>query len=177
MHLDRSVEIAELSFAYDEALRAQRSALNTLRSSGVITEETFSQLVAEVDSALTNQEIGYGELLSIRSAGQPEVTHLICAVVKEDEVRDAMRMLNILGIPTTRLLTTLDAGNAPRTTLMMGVEEPQIDEVVGAILSCCQEPPEFTSPFAKLIPGGIGKETTIHGMIVYVIEVAHYEEF
>lgn len=46
----------ELESAQRELLRAQRSALMGLRRDGIISEETFEKLVAEVDADLTGRE-------------------------------------------------------------------------------------------------------------------------
>jgi CPA1 family monovalent cation:H+ antiporter len=46
------VEAEELDTAYRESLRAQRAALTGLLRDGIISEETYSQLVGEVDDAL-----------------------------------------------------------------------------------------------------------------------------
>lgn len=46
------VEAEELDTAYREALRAQRTALAGLLRDGIITEETYSLLIGEVDEAL-----------------------------------------------------------------------------------------------------------------------------
>ncbi len=45
----------ELDTAYREALRAQRTALIGLLRDGVISEETYSLLVGEVDEALMDE--------------------------------------------------------------------------------------------------------------------------
>jgi CPA1 family monovalent cation:H+ antiporter len=49
------VEAEELDTAYREALRAQRTALTGLLRDGVITEESYSQLIGEVDEALMHK--------------------------------------------------------------------------------------------------------------------------
>jgi ribosomal protein L19E len=49
------VEAEELDTAYREALRAQRTALTGLLRDGVIAEETYSQLIGEVDEALMHK--------------------------------------------------------------------------------------------------------------------------
>jgi CPA1 family monovalent cation:H+ antiporter len=48
------VEAEELDTAYREALRAQRIALTGLLRDGVITDETYSQLIGEVDEVLVD---------------------------------------------------------------------------------------------------------------------------
>lgn len=52
MTSEPDVEAEELDTAYREALRAQRTALTGLLRDGVITEETYSKLVGEVDETL-----------------------------------------------------------------------------------------------------------------------------
>jgi CPA1 family monovalent cation:H+ antiporter len=49
------VEAEELDTAYREALRAQRTALTSLLRDGVITEETYSHLIGEVDESLMDK--------------------------------------------------------------------------------------------------------------------------
>ena len=50
------IEAGELDTARREALRAQRSALLGLRHDGVISEEVYTALAAEVDAALVEEE-------------------------------------------------------------------------------------------------------------------------
>ncbi len=52
MTSEPDVEAEELDTAYREALRAQRTALTGLLRDGVITEDTYSQLIGEVDETL-----------------------------------------------------------------------------------------------------------------------------
>jgi CPA1 family monovalent cation:H+ antiporter len=54
MTSDPEVEAEELDTAYREALRAQRTALSGLLHDGIITEDTYSKLVGEVDHSLTS---------------------------------------------------------------------------------------------------------------------------
>jgi hypothetical protein len=55
MTSEPEVEAEELDTAYREALRAQRTALTGLLHDGVITDETYSRLVSEVDEALMDE--------------------------------------------------------------------------------------------------------------------------
>ena len=174
---NRSVEVAELSQAYEEALRAQRSAYNRLFTAGVISHDSFYHLLAEVDSALLNKEVSYEDLMIKRSPEMPPITHLITAVIKEDDVSAAMTLLNIMGIHTTRLESITGDRKQRYLTLMMGVEEEQINEVTSSLINCCSEPPEFTSPLRYLLPGQKTREYGVDNTSVYVIKIDHYEEF
>jgi hypothetical protein len=63
MKSDPAVEAEELDTARREALRAQRSALRGLLRDGVITEENYSLLVGEVDTALMDENLSWPENL------------------------------------------------------------------------------------------------------------------
>jgi monovalent cation:H+ antiporter, CPA1 family len=56
MTSEPEVEAEEFDTAYREALRAQRTALSGLLHDGVITEQTYSQLIGEVDEALMDKK-------------------------------------------------------------------------------------------------------------------------
>ncbi len=55
MTSEPDVEAEELDTAYREALRAQRAALTSLLRDGVITDETYSRLIGEVDESLMDE--------------------------------------------------------------------------------------------------------------------------
>jgi len=57
MKSDPAVEAEELDTARREALRAQRSALRGLLRDGVISEDSYSLLVGEVDAALMEENL------------------------------------------------------------------------------------------------------------------------
>ena len=99
---DPAVEAEELDTAHREALRAQRSALTGLLRDGVISEETYSQLVGEVDAALTEQNYNWPELLRYGSSIS-SVNHLIAAVIQEVDLESALMSLSKLGFSVARL--------------------------------------------------------------------------
>jgi len=51
------LEAEELDTAYREALRAQRSALLGLRHDGVISNDVFDELAAEIDATLGEDQL------------------------------------------------------------------------------------------------------------------------
>jgi hypothetical protein len=55
MTSEPQVEAEEFDTAYREALRAQRIALTSLLLDGVITDEIYTTLIAEVDEALMDE--------------------------------------------------------------------------------------------------------------------------
>jgi CPA1 family monovalent cation:H+ antiporter len=61
MKSDPAVEAEELDTARREALRAQRSALRGLLRDGVISEDSYSLLVGEVDALLMEENLSWPE--------------------------------------------------------------------------------------------------------------------
>jgi len=177
LNRDRNLEVAELSNAYQEALRAQRSAYHNLLASGVISEESFSHLVAEVDNALLNQQVNYGDLLLLRSPDLPPVTHMVAAVIQEDDLEATLSMMNILGIPTTRLESTQEGSKERYMTLLMGVDQEQMKEVINSLISCCSEPVKSAPPLLSLLPNNSSNKVEIGESLIYTIKVERYEEF
>ena len=177
LHENRSVEVAEFGLAYEEALRAQRSTYNRLLSNGALSDDTFSQLVSEVDNALLNREFSYGDFLVHRTEGAPPITHLLTATVNENDLGNTLTTLNILGIPTTQHDSTSGNSGHPVTTLMMGVEKSQLEEVAQAIMSCCIVEPTFESPFLKLLGSKNEEEIILNGTSIFAIQIEKYEEF
>jgi len=177
MHSDRSVEVAELDKAFQEMLRTQRSTYNNLLSTGTINEDTFTLLVNEVDAALLNQDLSYGDLLIRRTKDQPPIKKLIFASVAESDMYETLHMMSIMGIPTTRLASHLGPNGHPSITLLIGVEEEQVEDVVETIIKCCEQTPTFRRGLFNLLPGGQPEEEIIiNNSNVYVFNVEHYEE-
>jgi Na+:H+ antiporter len=57
LRADPALEAKEMDTARRELLHAQKSALLGLRNDGIITEEVFDKLIAEVDTILVNPEL------------------------------------------------------------------------------------------------------------------------
>lgn len=90
---------------------------------------------------------------------------------------ETLHMMSIMGIPTTRLTSHLGPSGKPSITLLMGVEENQIEMVVDTIIDCCEEPPKFSRGLFNLLPAGdTQEEFRINNSHVYVFNVEHYEE-
>ncbi len=176
MHSDRSVEVAELDNAFQEVLRTQRSTYNDLLTAGSINEDTFTRLVSEVDSALLNQDISYGDLLLRRTKDQPPIKKLIFASIDASDAYETLHMMSIMGIPTTKLASHMGSDGLPSITLLMGVEESQVDQVVESIAESAEEVPENRRSLFNLFPTRDVEEVRVNNASVYVFNVEHYEE-
>ncbi len=174
---NRKVEVAEFGIAFEEALRAQRSTYNRLLANGALTDDTFAQLVSEVDHAMLNREFSYGDFLVQRTEGAPPISHLLTATVNENDLGNTLTTLNILGVPTTQLNSTSGNNGQQLTTLIMAVEKDQLEEVSQAIISCCIVEPTFESPISKLLGSKNEKEIILNGTSIFAIPIENYEEF
>jgi Na+:H+ antiporter len=173
-----TVEAEELDTAHREGLRAQRSALIGLLRDGVISEETYSQLVGEVDSALTEQNYNWPELLRIGTSHVP-ITHLMAAVIQEADLENALGSLNKLGFSVARLPSTGGFLSRKNATLLIGVQEGREEAAVKALKTSCQRRVEFiSSPLrGTAFPMPAPTQVTVGGATVFMFEVESYDEF
>ena len=110
---DPTVEAEELDNARHEALRAQRSALMGLLRDHVISEETYSQLVGEVDAALTEDGLSWPDLLRSSAAPSAPITKLMVAVIQKQDEESATNVLTNLGFPLDHLPSS---GGIPKSS-------------------------------------------------------------
>jgi CPA1 family monovalent cation:H+ antiporter len=176
MHSNRSLEVAEINSTFEEILRTQRSAYNSLLGSGSISEEIFTELVNEIDFALMNQDLSIGDIVLRRSPEMEPIKKMIFATIQQSDLQDTMKMLSLMSIPTSPLVSERGADGKSIVTLMMGIEENQLDEVVEAIATCCAEPPSFRRGLFNFFQKQPDQEVEIQDNRVYVFDIEHFEE-
>ncbi|HEY3314142.1 MAG TPA: cyclic-di-AMP receptor [Bacillota bacterium] len=106
---------------------------------------------------------------------------LVVAVVQD---KDAARLLESLvekGFRATKLASTggfLKEGN---TTLLLGVDDPQIDEVAGIIKRVCQSREQLVTPLTPVggpvdsyVPYPV--EVLVGGAAIFVLNVERFEK-
>ena len=175
---DPTVEAEELDTAHREALRAQRSALTGLLRDGVISEETYSQLVGEVDSALTEQSYNWPELLRFGHVVSP-ISRLMAAVIQEADLENALASLSKLGFSVARLSSTGGFLSRKNVTLLIGVQTGREEAAVKALKNSCRQRVEFVSSPLRgaTFPMPMPTQVTVGGATVFMFEVESYEEF
>ncbi len=164
MKIDPSVEAEEFDTAWREALRAQRSAFRSLLMDGVITEDTFSILIGEVDSALTNSE-EYTTLYESIPAEQ-----LMTVFIEEQDAESAVNALNKAGVSVTRLPSTGGFLKRKITTLLLGIPSNDKDAVIKALKASCQKRSGFFHPTIDDLSVDIGRAT------IFSFDIERYEE-
>ena len=178
LHSDPSVEVAELDNAWREGLRAQRSVLNNLLTDGVISEQTYSELLEDIDAALIDRETSWAEIILSRLGDRPPVTKLIAAVLQPQDVENVVSSLTVSGVPVTRLPSTGGFLRKRNVTLLIGLMDGQEEDVLDVIKANCKQRVEYIStpfedsqfPIPATIPIQIG------GATIFAFKVERYEE-
>jgi Na+:H+ antiporter len=171
------MEVEQLIAARRESLRAQRSTLAGLRRDGVISEDTYEELVAEIDLALDSEVETWAAGVMMRRDA-PDVRHLLLAIVQDRDLESAVSALAIRSIPSTRLQST--GGFLRRTNhlLMVGIPEGRLEHAIEALEQACRSRIEYmSSPAGALpIPLPMPVQVEVKGATLLAFEVERYEE-
>jgi CPA1 family monovalent cation:H+ antiporter len=179
MTSDPSVEAEELDTARREALRAQRAALIGLVRDGVISEEVFSELVAEVDEAILSDSVLWPALTRNGSVPRLPVRRLMTAIIQESDFEAVNRALHQQGFVVAHLPSTggfLSRGNV---TVLVGLPEGGEEAVISIFReNCCQRVEYIAAPIPEM--SGVMPEpipVTVGGATIFTFEVEAWEEF
>lgn len=173
------LEAEEMDTALRETMQAQRSTLSTLLNDGVISDETYIQLVTEVDAALTSTDLNWPEFLRQQSTLHKPVTRVLTAIIQEQDLENALSSLTKLGFYVTHLPSKGGFLARQSITLVIGIAEGQEKIAFEALRSSCKKRVEYvTSPFAAgplPLPDPI--PVNVGGATIFVFEVERYEQF
>ncbi|MCJ7823746.1 MAG: cyclic-di-AMP receptor, partial [Anaerolineales bacterium] len=178
LHLAPELEAGELITARRESLRAQRNTLSTLRSDGVIGQETYEQLVAEVDIALdTTAEQWSRQVFEERF--EDDICQLMMVVIQDRDLETVSNMLTSREIPTTRIQSMGGFLRQKNHLLLVGIPEGKLDQAMEALKSAGRSKIEYvTSP--KGLPGVMFGEplpVEVKGATVFVFDIDKCEVF
>jgi uncharacterized protein YaaQ len=176
---DPSVEAKELDTTRREALRAQRSALTGLLNTGVISEDTYGQLVSEVDAALTEQQFGWPELIGSNHLQRLRINRLMVVVVQEQDVESTISALTKLGISITALPSSGAYLGRRNTTLLIGLATGQERAIVRSLQASCRRRVEYVmTPLEAGIPVLTPPmPVDVGGATIFTFEVERFEIF
>jgi uncharacterized protein YaaQ len=174
-----NLEAEELDTARREALRAQRSTLNSLRRDGVISGEIYEQLVSEVDAALENKQVGWPELIDAYRFQQGPINRMMVVVIQEQDLENALSALNQLGYATTWLPTTGGFLGKRNTTLLIGFSDGHEEAVYQALNNSCRKRVQYqtTSPTGIPTIPSTPIPVNVGGATIFVFEVERFEVF
>lgn len=172
------LEAGELITARRESLRAQRNTLSTLRTDGVIGQETFEQLVAEVDIALDISADQWSRQIFDERI-EDEICQLMMVVIQDRDLETVSNALSSRSIPTTRIQSMGGFLRRRNHLLLIGLPEGKLDQAMEALNSAGRSKIEYvTSP--KGMPGVVLGEPLrleIKGATVFVFDIDRCEVF
>ena len=163
------VEIKELESAMQEALKFERSALRTLLRDGNISEETFTELVHEVDSALTENQTDLIQLLRLRTSRN--IQYLMTIVIQEKDLENITSLLQPYEYPLTHIASTGGFLGRKNATLMIGVPAGKRGEIKSLIKNASKV------RLKSLPEGSTDKPDIAHdGATIFSLDIERYEE-
>ena len=170
---DAAIEAQELTTARTEALRAERASLSRLQREGMISDETFEEIGAEIDLALSALP---EDLSETAMAGRP-AAHLLAAVIDDRDLESALAVLTAHGLQATRIQSTGVFLRRPRHLLLVGVPEGGLRRTIEALARVCHSRVEYLpSPIPGFpVPEGPPVQVQIHGATVFAFHVERHE--
>jgi len=176
---DPAMEAEELDTARREVLRAQRGALTGLLRDGVVSEETFSQLVGEVDAALNEEYLPWPELLREGQATSLKVSRLMTAVIRDWDLENALGALTHLGFAVDHFPSAGGFLNRSNVTLMIGLPSGREEAAIKALKRATSGHVVFpeSGDGDTAIPLPAGTPVRVGGATIFTFDLDSYEEF
>jgi len=153
LHESPYLEVEEMVAARREMLRAQRSMLSNMRTSGALSQEIYEELVAEVDTALRSDEEAWAPYAGQTGEGE-DICHLLMAVVQARDLESASNALAIRGVRVTRIESRGGFLRTRNHVLLMGIPRGRLPATLEALESSCRQRVEYL----PLPAGEEGKE-------------------
>lgn len=103
---------------------------------------------------------------------------LIFAVVNNDDAGVVTRSLTKSGFSSTRLATTGGFLMAKNVTLMIGVDQEKVAEVLDIIKQHCHSRTQIISATAGMtrdFPAGMPVEVNVGGATIFVVDVEQFQ--
>jgi CPA1 family monovalent cation:H+ antiporter len=168
------LEAEEMETSRREMLRAQRSMLGNLRTSGTISEETFDELVTEIDQALTADREAWGEYAP-QAVAEEDICQLLFVVVQSRDLESASNALAIRGIQVTRIQSMGGYLRKQNHVLMLGIGKGRLHDALETLERVCQERVEYVFPMDLGQESGGQIPVSIKGSITFVLDVERCE--
>jgi uncharacterized protein YaaQ len=105
---------------------------------------------------------------------------LVLAIVNHDDAGEVTKTLTQNGFSSTKLATTggfLMAGNV---TLLVGVEENMVDQVIGIVKECSHSRTQIIPTTTEMSYGyypSTPVEITVGGATIFVLDIEQFERF
>lgn len=169
MRAHPDVETKELESAIKAVLTSERATLRSLLRDKRISEETFSSLVHEVDSALTENHSDLVQLLRMRTLKNIEV--LMTIVIQDKDLQKISNLLEPFGYPMTHIASTGGFLGRRNATVLIGLPRGKRLAVKKLLESTSLANLKVKSGEIKELP-----ELTHDGATIFNLDIERYEE-
>ena len=151
----------------------------TVLKDGVISEENYSQLVSEIDAAITMPQRGWAELIGSANQYPENINRLMAVVIQVRDTENALSVLTKLGISVTQLPSKGGFLGQENATLLIGLSEGQEKSVVKALNNACRKRVEYLSSPVEGFPTDISTPIPVEvgGATIFTFEVERFEVF
>jgi CPA1 family monovalent cation:H+ antiporter len=169
------VEIEEYDTARREALIQQRSTLSTLLRDGIISEEIFSELAAEIDQAQTDSRIDW---LEATSHTDPKgISELMAIVIQEEDISQAIETLESISVPIVRMPSAGEFLGRRNATLLIGIQQNKKEHVIKTLQKSVQKRVAVRQPRESETSIQASPAEVTIGALLFSFEIERYEEF
>lgn len=169
MHAHPNVESKELEAAIKAVLSSERATLRSLLREGRISEKTFTDLVHEVDGALTENQTELVRALRTHTVKDIEV--LMTIVVQDKDLHKISDLLEPYGYPMTHIASTGGFLGRRNATVLLGLPKGKRLEIKKVLES---------ASIANLKVGAdeltIPSAITHDGATIFSLPIERYEE-
>ena len=103
---------------------------------------------------------------------------LVFSIINSDDAGAVTRSLTKSGFSSTRLATTGGFLMAKNVTLMVGVDEEKVSEVIDIIKQHCHSRKQIipaTSGMGREFPTGMPVEVNVGGATIFVVDVEQFQ--
>ncbi|HDD62127.1 MAG: Na+/H+ antiporter [Chloroflexota bacterium] len=169
MRAHPDVETKELESAIKAVLTSERATLRTLLRDGRISEETFTSLVHEVDSALTEQQSDLVRLLMTRTTKNIEI--LMTIVIQDKDLQKISNLLEPYGFPMTHIASTGGFLGRKNATVLIGLPKGK-----RLVIKKLLESANLANLKAGAEDTKISPELSHDGATIFSLPIERYEE-
>lgn len=171
MHENPEVEFEEYATARREVLTQQRSTLSSLLRDGIISEEVFSDLAAEIDRAQTDTQVDWFE--ATHQTDPASIAELMAVVIQEEDLENTIESLENINVPLLRMPSAGEFLGRHNITLLIGINHDNRDQVIAALRESVQE--RVAVRQSQDDPESDQNEVTV-GATLFTFEIERYEE-
>jgi CPA1 family monovalent cation:H+ antiporter len=170
------LRMEEIVIARREMLHAQRSALSNIRRSGALSDESYGELVSEIDLALeANQKTWVNDLRLAEENRQ--ICQLIVVILQVRDLESATNVLAMRGVRVTHINSNGLFSRDRYALLLIGIPEGMLEDTIEALDRVCKARAALVS-LPQVLDGsarGEKKRVDLHAATIFALNVERCE--